>query len=297
MSKGFVVVGVDVQGTSSGAVRWAADAARLHGVPLKLVHAADDVAGLPVGEVSPEDSTTIGVLRENTSALSTLTQAKESVHALHPDLQLEVVEMVGDPVQALLSHQEDSLLVVGTGHRNALSELILGSTSLAVAMHAVSPVVVVPPTTDEAAVPHGVVVVAVDGSPDSAVAARIACREAKIRGARVIAVNTWGLEVVDGFVVTESDAEAFAAIRARQTELVDRALTSARRDYPEVQIEIKIIHGQAVRSMVEQSQSADLMVLGSRGLGGFAGKLLGSVSQRVLRGSSCPVIIAKTSAS
>lgn len=297
MSKGFVVVGVDVPGTSSGAVRWAAEAARLHGVPLKLVHAADDVAGLPVGEVSTEDSTTIGVLRENTSALTTLTEAKESVHALHPDLQLVVVEVVGDPVQALLSHQEDSLLVVGTGHRNALSELILGSTSLAVAMHAVSPVAVVPPTTDEAAVPHGVVVVAVDGSPDSAVAARIACREAKVRGARVIAVNTWGLEVVDGFVVTESDEEAFAAIRARQTERVDHALTSARRDYPEVQIEIKIIHGQAVRSMVEQSQSADLMVLGSRGLGGFAGKLLGSVSQRVLRGSSCPVIIAKASAS
>lgn len=297
MSKGFVVVGVDVPGTSSGAVRWAAEAAMLHKVPLKLVHAADDVAGLPGGEVSAEDNTTIDVLRANTSALSHLTEARETVQALHPDLQLEVVEVVGDAVEALLSQQEDSLLVVGTGHRNALSELILGSTSLGVAMHATSPVVVVPPASGEPAAQHGVVAVAVDGSSDSAVAARIACREATVRGARVIAVNTWGLEVVDGFVVTESDAEQYAVIQDRQTALVERALTSARRDYPDVEIEVSVVHGHAVRSLVELSESADLLVIGSRGLGGFAGKLLGSVSQRVLRGSKCPVVIAKASPS
>lgn len=297
MSKGFVVVGVDVPGTSSGAVQWAAEAAALHQVPLKLVHAADDVTGLPGGEVSAEDSTTIDVLRENTSALSTLTEATESVQALYPDLEVVQVEVVGDAVEALLSLQEDSLLVVGTGHRNALSELILGSTSLGVAMHATSPVVVVPPTAGESAAEHGVVAVAVDGSADSAVAARIACREAGLRGARVIAVNTWGLEVVDGYVVTESDAEQYAAIKERQTALVEHALTSARRDYPDVEIEVSVVHGQAVRTLIEQSESVDLLVLGSRGLGGFAGKLLGSISQRVLRGSKCPVIIAKAAAS
>lgn len=293
MSRGFVVVGVDVPGTSGDAVRWAAEAAALHAVPLKLVHAVDEVTGLPGGEVAAEDDATREVLRENTASGSVLAEAEELVREQHPDLQIQSLEVVGDAVQVMLEQQENSLLVVGTGHRNSLSELILGSTSLAVAMHAVSPVVVVPPGSEDQAESHGVVAVAVDGSADSAVAAHIACREAKVRGARVLAINTWGLEVVDGFVVTESDADQFAAIQDRQTALVERTLASARRDYPDVQVDIQVIHGQVAKSLIEQSESADLMVLGSRGRGGFAGKLLGSVSQKVLRGSRCAVVIAK----
>ena len=293
MTKGYVVAGVDVPGTSTGAVAWAADAAARHGVPLKLVHAADEVSGLPAGDVDVEDSATRDVLRVNTDALSTLEEAVEQVRTTHPDLPIEPVEVVDDAVAALLAHQENALLVVGTGHRNALSELILGSTSLGVAMHATSPVAVVPPRGLREGEPLGVIAVAVDGSADSVVAARVACHEARVRGAKVVAINTWGVEVVDGFVVTESDEEQYAAIKARQTEAVERALTSARQDYPEVEIEVQIVHGPVVKSLIEASTSADLLVLGSRGRGGFVGKLLGSVSQKVLRASSCPVIIAK----
>ncbi|WP_109472166.1 universal stress protein [Ornithinimicrobium cavernae] len=297
MTKGSVVVGVDVPGTSGDAVRWAAHTAALHGVPLKLVHAADEVAGLPGGVVDPEDTTTRDVLRDNTEALSTLQQAVGEVRATFPDLPVEPVEVVGDAVEVLLAHQQDALLVVGTGHRNALSELILGSTSLGVAMHATSPVAVVPPDARHEGDPHGLVVVAVDGSADSVVAARVACHEARARGARVLAVNTWGLEVVGGFVVTESDQEEFAALQERQRQQVEQALASARRDYPEVEIDVDIVHGKVVPTLLDRSATADLLVLGSRGLAGFAGKLLGSVSQRVLRGSACPVVIVKASAS
>lgn len=293
MTKGYVVVGVDVPGTSAGAVQWAANTAALHGVPLKLVHAADEVSGLPTGEVDAGDAATREVLRVNTDALSTLEQAVEEVRAAHPDLQIEPVEVVDDAVAALLSHQENALLVVGTGHRNALSELILGSTSLGVAMHATSPVAVVPPSGAHEGEPQGVVAVAVDGSADSVVAARVACHEARVRGARVVAINTWSVEVVDGFVVTESDPEQYAVIRDRQTAAVDRALALARKDYPDVEIEVRIVHGPVVKSLVEASATADLVCLGSRGRGGFVGKLLGSVSQKVLRAASCPVIIAK----
>ena len=293
MSKGFVVVGVDVPETSGDAVRWAAETATLHGAALKLVHAVEGVAGLPGGVVQAEDNSTRDLLRDNTDALSTLSESVAAVREEFPDLVVQPVEVVGDNVKSLLAHQDDSLLVVGTGHRSSLSELVLGSTSLGVAMHASSPVAVVPPGSHRDGEPHGVIGVAVDGSADSALAARVACYEARARGARVVAVNTWALEVVDGFVVTESDQEEFSAIQDRQRDLAERALASARRDYPDVDLQVEVVHARPVPTLVERSRHLDLLVLGSRGLGGFAGKLLGSVSQRVLRGTACPVIIVK----
>lgn len=288
MSKGHVVVGVDVPETSGDAITWAAQTAVLHGVPLTMVHAVEDLAGLPAGVVG--DETTLELLRDNTQSM--LTNAADEVREQFPDLEVNAVEIVGDNVKSLLAHQDDALLVVGTGHRTPLSELILGSTSLGVAMHATSPVAVVPPGSGEQ-VTHGRIVVAVDGSADSAVAARIACMEARARGVKVLAVNTWGLEVVDGYVVTESDAEAFDAIQQRQAERVERALASARRDYADVEIEVEIVNDRASRTLAQRSETADLLVMGSRGMGGFAGKLLGSVSQRLLRTAKCPVIIVK----
>lgn len=294
MTKGFVVVGVDVPETSGAAVRWAAQTAALHGVTLKLVHSVEGVAGLPSGVVAVDDSSTRAVLRDNTDALSTLDQAVDQVREEFPDLAVEAIEVVGDNVKSLLAHQDDSLLVVGTGRRSALSELVLGSTSLGVAMHARSPVAVVPPSGGEASASTGVVAVAVDGSADSAVAARVACYEARARGCRVVAVNTWALEVVDGFVVTESDEAEFAAIQERQRQVAEKSLASARRDYPDVEIAVEVVHGRASGTLIERTGQVDLLVLGSRGLGGFSGKLLGSVSQRVLRGAACPVIIVKS---
>lgn len=296
MTRGFVVVGVDTPETSGAAVAWAARAATLHGATLRMVHAVEGVAGLPAGVVREEDSATRALLRDNTDALSVLDQAVATVCEEFPGLPVEPLEVVGDNVKSLLAHQQDALLVVGTGRRSSLSEMVLGSTSLGVAMHASSPVVVVPPGSHRDGEPLGVVGAAVDGSADSALAARVACFEARARGARVSAVNTWALEVMDGFVVTASDPEAFQAIQERQRGLVEQALASARRDYPDVELDVQVVHGRAVTTLLERSREVDLLVMGSRGVGGFAGKLLGSVSQRVLRGSACPVIIVKTSA-
>lgn len=292
MSNGHVVVGVDVAATCADAVRWAAATAALHEVPLTMVHAVEEVAGLPRGVVTVGDKTTRQVLRDNTQAHSVLDEALTVVREEHPGMEVRPVEIVGDNVKSLLGHQEDALLVVGSGHRNALSELILGSTALGLVMHATSPVAVVPPGTGDRET-HGVVLVGVDGSADSAVAARVACHEARARGCTVLAVNTWGLEVVDGFVVTESDREQYAAIQARQAALVDRALAGARRSYPDVEIAVDIVNDRAARALAHRSQTADLLVVGSRGLGGFSGKLLGSVSQRLLRSAQCPVVIVK----
>lgn len=294
MAGGRVVVGVDVPETSGQAVRWAADAAARHGVPLVLVHATDEAMGRPFVDA---DDATRDLLVGASHSVPLIEGAVTAVREAHPDLAVEQEVVVGDAVQSLLDRQEGALLVVGTGRRNALSEMILGSTSLGVAMHASSPVAVVPPAPDasaEASVEtHGVVIVAVDGSPDSAVAARVACAEAAALGARVVAVHTWALEIVDGYVVTESDAAEFAAVQDRQTQVVERALAPARAAHPDVPIDIEVRNGPVVRTLVERSATADLLVLGSRGRGGFAGKLLGSVSHRVLRGSACPVIIAK----
>lgn len=295
MSRGFVVVGVDTPETSGDAVAWGARAASLHGATLRMVHAVEGVAGLPIGVVGAEDRATRALLRDHTDALTVLDRAVAAVRAEFPDVAVEPIEVVGDNVKSLLAYQQDALLVVGTGRRSTLTERVLGSTSLGVAMHASCPVAVVPPGSRRDGDPLGVVGVAVDGSADSALAARVACYEARARGARVTATNTWALEIVDGYVVTESDPEIFQTIQERQRGIVEQALASARRDYADVEVQVEVVHGRAVTTLLERSKDVDLLVMGSRGVGGFAGKLLGSVSQRVLRGAACPVIIVKAS--
>jgi nucleotide-binding universal stress UspA family protein len=137
------------------------------------------------------------------------------------------------------------------------------------------------------------IVVGVDGSEGSKLALRWACDEAnRIDGAKVVAVATWTYPVVaaspwmGGYDVPMDLTEPTTL--ALQ-EAVDEVVASS--GFPAARIETKVVCGPAASTLIEAGKGADLLVVGSRGLGGFTGLLLGSVSHQVAAHAPCPVIV------
>lgn len=142
----------------------------------------------------------------------------------------------------------------------------------------------------------GRVVVGIDGSDTSRRAAVWAGREARLRGAKLDIVSAWQIplygyastggfgavseEIVKG-LVENAEAHLAAAIRAVRAEASD------------VDLETITVEGQAASMLLEIAEGADLLVVGSRGLGGFRELLLGSVSQQCAQHASCPVVIVR----
>jgi nucleotide-binding universal stress UspA family protein len=140
-----------------------------------------------------------------------------------------------------------------------------------------------------------IIVVGVDHSPGAQAALVFAEEEARLRGATLRAVHAWqygyigytGLEggmPVLGGDVNELHAAAEAALAASVREaLPDSA----------IEVEQRAIQGVAAGVLVDESREADLLVVGSRGHGGFAQLLLGSVSQQCAHHAECPVVIVR----
>lgn len=278
----LVVVGVDGSGTDSNALLWAARVASRNQARLHIVHALEVPLGVVEALPLPEDPEPVA---EQTAA---------RVREQFPGLTVTAEDVPGSPAAVLMEHQDQAMvLVVGSGQRGTLGQVILGTTSLPVAMHARCPVAVVNKTVDMQREPSGVVTAAVDGSRDSVAAAAMAFAAARARGGRVRCVATWALEVVDGYVVTEPDSAEWRAIEDDLRERVTTAIAPVVERFPDVPHEVRIEHGNAARVLLACTRECDLLVMGSRGRGGFAGKLLGSVSQRVLQAAEGPVMIVK----
>jgi nucleotide-binding universal stress UspA family protein len=140
----------------------------------------------------------------------------------------------------------------------------------------------------------GGVLVAHDGSAQSKAAVRTAVRYAAALGKPVTAVRAWNVSTAPrpstaapGYMPPFEDFEA-ATLAALEEDLVP-----IRSEHPEVTIRAAVVHGNPAEKLIDASGRADLIVLGSRGHGGFAGLLLGSVSEQVVRHAACPVLIDK----
>jgi nucleotide-binding universal stress UspA family protein len=152
----------------------------------------------------------------------------------------------------------------------------------------------------------GTIVVGVDGSPGSDDALRWALAEARLRGSRLRGVYAYelprtpvtdaGLGVAGGMAVpvaVEDDGEQLRqAVETEARALVDAALRRAGADAIEgVEIDRVVTQGPPAATLIESARNAELLVLGSRGRGGFLGLLLGSVSQQCAQHPPCPVVI------
>jgi nucleotide-binding universal stress UspA family protein len=143
------------------------------------------------------------------------------------------------------------------------------------------------------------IVVGIDGSQGAAEALRWALVEAQHRKAGVRAVMAWGYPAAFGLdetaYVMDSEALEAGAVAMLRTAVED-ALAAAQRspDAPKgIEIEQVVVRGSAADVLVEESRSADLLVVGARGRGGFLGLRLGSVSSHVTHCAHCPVVVVR----
>lgn len=139
------------------------------------------------------------------------------------------------------------------------------------------------------------IVVGIDGSEDSRAALRWALQEGRLRQASVEVVHTWHLPYVGAspYIVPVLDSDTYEkAARQVMDSVVDAEDTTG---LP-APVTRSVVSGGAAGAIVEQARDADLIVVGSRGLGGFKGLLLGSVSQQVVHHAPCPVVVVPRSA-
>ncbi|MDT7839942.1 universal stress protein [Streptomyces justiciae] len=288
---GPVVVGVDGSPAALTAVAVAAREAALRGTGLRLVHAF----GWPSAHVPPTappwNPATAG-LRELVDG--TLAEAERHARKAAPGVAVGREVVVGEPVLVLEAESRTaSLAVVGSRGLSRFGSLLLGSTAGHLAAHAACPVLVVRGRPR----PAGPVLLAVDGSPASRGAVEFAFAQASLHGTDVIALHVWNTHTeraYDGpadppFVTYDEDR-----LREEERRVLSEALGGLREKYPDVAVRRRLVRGRVRHTLIEASADAGLVVVGARGLGGFGGLLLGSVSQAVLHHAECPVAVVRS---
>ena len=283
---GRIVVGVDGSEPGREALRWAQREARIHDHELTALLAWGLFDQLHVGgEPSFDPDYGPGDARTALAAVVGDTLGAEAAAGIR---QVAVCDL---PARALLDAARDAdVLAVGPRGRGGLRELVLGSVSQACLHHAPCPVAVVRASDTTGPGPgNGQRIVAgIDGSEASARALRWALGEARARGTTVEAVHAWHVPYSLSFATAAVDFPAFEDAARR---LLDRMVDAAAAKASDVPVERVLVRASAADALLGAARNADLVVVGSRGVGGFRGLLLGSVSHQVAHHASCPVVV------
>ena len=136
---------------------------------------------------------------------------------------------------------------------------------------------------------HPRIIVGVDGSASSIAALNWAAHQAELTGARLDAVTAWEWPSKYQWMRTPPDYDPAGDTQ----ESVDAVIDEVRSAHPSVPVQSKVVEGHPARVLVDESQGADLLVVGSRGHGEFPGMLLGSVSQHCVTSARCPVMVLR----
>lgn len=287
-TKHGILVGVDGSAESDAAVRWATCEAVMRAMPVTLMHVvAPVVVGWPVGQLYDEmpqwqkDVAQQAIDR----ARNTLTASLGESDA--PDVRIETI--YADVVPTLIeASKQASLTVVGSQGMSALGRMLMGSLTTALIQHAHSPVAVIRSDAERVVEPNADVLVGIDGSPASDAATALAFDEAARRGVELVALHAW------------SDVGVFPILgmdwrdREKQgEEVLAERLAGWQEQYPDVGVQRSLVCDRPAYWLLEASERAQLIVVGSRGRGGFAGMLLGSVSSAVAHSAKVPVIVVR----
>jgi nucleotide-binding universal stress UspA family protein len=135
------------------------------------------------------------------------------------------------------------------------------------------------------------VVVSVDGSWGSLHALSWGSREARLRGATLEVVVAWTYPIPVALFPVAPEIPEVSAIKKEAHDLIEQSIEAVRDDVAGVYIERQVVEGSASQVLLERAKDADLLVVGSRGLGGFAGLLLGSVSQQCVLHTTRPTVV------
>ncbi|KOX14551.1 universal stress protein [Saccharothrix sp. NRRL B-16348] len=284
-----IVVGVDGSASALAAVKWAAEEAARHRVPLKLVHAF-----LLPTRGYPEIVLTGHEVREAFEQQGSrwVDEAAAAARAAVPEVEVETAVVIDRPAAALIAASDGARLVVlGSQGLGGFSGLLAGSVAVAVTAHGKCPVVVV---RDEIR-RDGPVVVGVDGSPTSEEAIAYAFAEASLLGAPLTAVIAWTDFLVDSAYHSRFTVD-WSQVEDEQLRLLAERLAGWQEKYPDVHVDRVVVHDRPVRALLDAAKDARLLVVGSHGQGGFTGMLLGSTSQALVYHAPCPLAVVRATA-
>ncbi|MDL9945777.1 universal stress protein [Gordonia sp. ABSL11-1] len=283
-----ILVGVDGSDASNAAVRWAATAATIENVDLKLVGVYDiSTSNYAPGLIIPQD--VVDAIKQD--ATDAVHAAAELAKEAAPGVSVQTTLVEGDAARALLELGKDAgTIVLGTRGLGSIKGLFLGSVSTSVAAHFHGRVVVVAGAGGD-----GAVVVGVDDSPVSDAAVAEAFRQASLRNATLVAVHTWTPLDVDALHGYGIDPDEIARMSQDAVEAVAERLAGYTADYPDVVVERVVIPEEPAKAVLDAADDgAQLIVVGSRGRGGFKGLLLGSTSQKILHQADRPVMVVRS---
>lgn len=289
----LVVVGVDGTEGSLVALRWAAHEASRRGWPLQIVTCAQLPMAAEAGMIGTGGfaGSTMDAIVKDQEAINRRAVDLARSFGLGPEVKIGGKTILGSPAYALVgAANEADLLVVGaSGHPGRLTD-VLGSVATVVTHRAPCPVVVV----------HGIpradneikrIVVGVDGSPGSNQATDWAIDQAVRSAAELVLVHGWvypygGARIGASEPRDDMRLDAMRTLETATASVVDRV--------PGLQCRSVISEESAAKAIIDAAVDGDLVVVGSRGRGGFGALLLGSVSRTVVQHSPCPVAVIRT---
>lgn len=286
MSSNEIIVGVDGAAPSRTALRWASlEAARREAELVVLlayhwrVPGAAAILGPDLEQAAQDQAELI------------VAEAVAEARAIAPNMAVRGQAVLGDPAPVLIHAARDgALIVVGSRGQHGFAAALLGSVSQQVALHAHGPVAVVRGKAEPA---EGPVVVGFDGSPGADEALRTAFDEASLRDQRLTVVQALTTTPPSMPVTLPPLTYNKETIRMAAQSDLERALAPWKVKYPEVTVAARVVMGNPSRALIAASQGAQLIVVGTRGHGGFAGLLLGSVGLHLLHHAECPLLVAR----
>jgi len=286
-----IIVGVDGSPASDVATCWAARDAALRSIPLTVV----SVVTTPTATFPPvpyPDS--LGVRLEDRGRKAAAHAVKVAEDAMPTDRKVAVKSEIvfSTPARALVKMSDEAeMIVVGSSGKGLLARGVLGSVSSSVVRSANCPVAVIRDedslTTDPQ---HAPVLVGIDGSPASELATEIAFDQASHRGVELIALHAWS----DVVAVDLPGLDWSALVSAEERTFAD-SLAGWQGRYPNVTVQRVVVCDEPAQQIIEWAESAQLVVVGSHGRGGFDRLMLGSVSNTILHSVRIPVIVARPS--
>ena len=282
-----LVVGVDGSEESLDALKWAIARAARTNATLRVVCsyaiASYRAAALDGGlAVLNDNSLRLGAERVVEEAAAAAAASGVSVFT-----QVEV----GDPASVLVELSESAdMVVIGSRGRGGLADRLLGSVSSSVPAHSKCPVVVVPPhRSGKPFVPVERIVVGTDGSETASSALKKAVDEAVVWDAELTVVAAVPIATSGGMMGWVPPPMDRQALISEINESMGQAIEAAV-ECRDVEVAQHALDGSLAALLTEFSTAVDLVVVGTRGGGGFAGMFLGSTSQTVLAHSTCPVM-------
>lgn len=281
-----ILVGVDGSPDSEAAIRWATQEAVLRDQPIRLLHAiAPVVVTWPVAYL---EASYIDSMESNGRDI--IAQAQKTVEAAAgdkvPPIETHIVNAAAP--SALVTASRDAYMTVsGCRGLGVLGRAFLGSVSSGLLHHGRGPIAIVRTDDAPAVDTTAPVLVGVDGSPASEDATALAFDEASRRGVPLIAMHAWSDA---SFPSIGSDWERYEEGGHR---ILAERLAGWQERYPDVQVQRRIVSDDPAARLVEASKEAQLVVVGSRGRGGFSSLVLGSVASKVAQAATAPVIVVR----